>query len=275
MNNVSPNIKKEHKEIYKKEKNKKINRNNSFFDNYKNKFLNESKSKFNNSSSKNELQSTFVNVDNNITHTNININMMMDYEHINDINKNSVTSSEFRDGLLLNDLNNINNNNISKTINKSQNMKNFNLIEPKKYKSKDKVLRYLKLNKRKINNNSCNKLIIDKKNDMNEKTQNISTIKKSCKNFDKLNAYNKTIKNIFSNTDKIQIKNIKKNVNQNFKTNENKGINLNTDIILKNLKLIQKKKFKRKVNNRNNKYNNILSKSENKVFNQYKLRNNE
>ena len=133
-------------------------------------------------------------------------------------------------------------------------MKNFNLIEPKKYKSKDKVLRYLKLNKRKINNNSCNKLIIDKKNDMNEKTQNISTIKKSCKNFDKLNAYNKTIKNIFSNTDKIQIKNIKKNVNQNFKTNENKGINLNTDIILKNLKLIQKKKFKRKVNNRNNKY---------------------
>ena len=275
INKVSPIIKNDHKEIYKKEKNKKIKRNNSFFDNYKNKFLNESKSKFNNSSSKNELQSTFVNVDNNITHTNININMMMDYEHINDINKNSVTSSEFRDGLLLNDLNNINNNNISKTINKSQNMKNFNLIEPKKYKSKDKVLRYLKLNKRKINNNSCNKLIIDKKNDMNEKTQNISTIKKSCKNFDKLNAYNKTIKNIFSNTDKIQIKNIKKNVNQNFKTNENKGINLNTDIILKNLKLIQKKKFKRKVNNRNNKYNNILSKSENKVFNQYKLRNNE
>ena len=92
--NVSPNIKKEHKEIYKKEKNKKINRNNIFFDNYKNKFLNESKSKFNNnSSSKNELQSTFVNVDNNITHTNININMMMDYEHLNDINKNSITSS--------------------------------------------------------------------------------------------------------------------------------------------------------------------------------------
>ena len=271
---MNSNIKNENKKIYKKEKNKnhKITRNNSFFDDYKNKFLNESKNKHNNSSSKNELQSTFVNVDNNITHTNININMMMDYDHINEINKNSVTSSEFRDGLLLNDLDNINNQpKMSKSINKTQNINNYNLIEPKKYnKTRDKVLRYLKLNNRKINNNSYNKLIIEKKNDINEKTQtqNISTIKKSCKNFDKLNAYNRTIKNIFSNTEKIQIKKIKKNVNQNYKANENKGLNLNTDTIIKNIKMIKKSRLKRK-NNNNNEYN-IHCKSENKVSNQYK-----
>ena len=270
--NRNTNIKNENKIIHKKEKNKnqKIIRNNSFFDDYKNKFLNESKNKYNNSNSNNELQSTFVNVDNNITHTNININMMMDYDHIHEINKNSVTSSEFRDGLLLNDLGNLNNQqNISKSINKTQNINNYNIIEPKKYnKTRDKVLRYLKLNNRKIKNNNYNKLIIEKKNDMNEKTQNISTIKKSCKNFDKLNAYNRTIKNIFSNTEKIQIKKIKKNVNPNHKTNENKGLNLNTDTIIKNIKMIKKSKLKRKSNN-NNEYK-IQCKSENKVYNQFK-----
>ena len=84
-------------------KNQTIFKNNSFFDDYKNKFLNErnkNKISYNNNSSQNELQSTFVNVDNNITHTNININMMMDCDRVNDINKNSITSSEFRDGLL-------------------------------------------------------------------------------------------------------------------------------------------------------------------------------
>ena len=263
-------------EFYQKKKNdesnKKIKKNNSFFDDYKNKFLDErnrNKSTFNNSSSQNELQSTFVNVDNNITHTNININMMMDYDHINDINKNSITSSEFREGLLLNDLNQVNNKKIIRN-DKAKDIQKFNLVEPKIFnKSKDKVLRYLKLNKRKINNRSYNKLIIDRKNDMNEKTQNVSAIKKSCKNFDNINEYNRTIKNIFSNTEKIQIKNIKKNVKSNFITNYNKEkrinkINLNPDLIMNNLKLIQKNKYKRNETNYNSHDKN--NKSENNKY---------
>ena len=277
INNII-NIK-DNKEKLKKDKIKK--RNNSFFDDYKNKFLNESnKNKFNTSSTQNELQSTFVNVDNNITHTNININMMMDYDRMPDINKNSVTSSEFRDGLLLNDLNKINkvNNkqNLSISNNKNnnksnQNISNLNIIEPKKInKSRDKVIRYLKLNKKKINNNSYNKLIIDKKIDnLNDKTQNISAIKKSYKNFD-INDYNKTIKNIFNNTEKIQLKNIKKKINNNYQTNINqnkpeinKNINLNAQSIINNLKLINhKNKYKKIENNKRCK----ISKSESKIF---------
>jgi len=283
-NNNKMNIKnfisiKDNKEKLKKDKIKK--RNNSFFDDYKNKFLNESnKNKFNTSSTQNELQSTFVNVDNNITHTNININMMMDYDRIPDINKNSVTSSEFRDGLLLNDLNKINKVNNKKNLsisnnknnnNKSnQNISNLNIIEPKKItKSRDKVIRYLKLNKNKINNNSYNKLIIDKKMDnMNEKTQNISVIKKSCKNFD-IKDYNRTIKSIFNNTEKIQLKNIKKKINHNYQTNisQNKpqinNINLNAESIINNLKLINhKNKYKKIENNKRGK----ICKSESKIF---------
>ena len=276
INNIF-NIK-DNKEKLKKDKIKK--RNNSFFDDYKNKFLNESnKNKFNTSSTQNELQSTFVNVDNNITHTNININMMMDYDRIQDINKNSVTSSEFRDGLLLNDLNKINklNNKQSLSINKNQNNKNsqnisdLNIIEPKKItKSRDKAIRYLKLNKKKINNNSYNKLIIDKKIDnLNEKTQNISAIKKSCKNFD-IKDYNRTIKSIFNNTEKIQLKNIKKKINHNYQTNINqnkpeinKNINLNTESIINNLKLINHKNKYKKIEN-NKKFK--ICKSESKIF---------
>ena len=264
-------------EFYQKNKNnersnKKVTRTNSFFDDYKNKFLNErskNKNTFNNSSSHNELQSTFVNVDNNITHTNININMMMDYDHLNDINKNSITSSEFREGLLLND---INQKKDKKIINndKGINIQKYNLVEPKKFnKSKDKVLRYLKLNKRKINNRSYNKLIIDRKNDLNEKTQNVSAIKKSCKNFDNINEYNRTIKNIFNNTEKIQIRNIKKNIKSNFITKDNKEkrinkINLNPGIIMNNLKLIQKNQYKRNETNYNSHDKNC--KSENNKF---------
>jgi hypothetical protein len=51
--------------------------------------------------SKNTLKddnSTFVNVDNNITNNNININMMMDY--MKEV-KQSMTSSEFRDGMII------------------------------------------------------------------------------------------------------------------------------------------------------------------------------
>jgi len=271
---------KDNKEKLKKDKIKK--RNNSFFDDYKNKFLNESnKNKFNTSSTQNELQSTFVNVDNNITHTNININMMMDYDRIPDINKNSVTSSEFRDGLLLNDLNKINkvnnkknlsiNNNKNNNNKSNQNISDLNIIEPKKItKSRDKVIRYLKLNKKKINNNSYNKLIIDKKidNNINEKTQNISAIKKSCKNFD-IKDYNRTIKSIFNNTEKIQLKNIKKKINHNCQTNINQNkpqinnINLNAASIINNLKLINhKNKYKKIENNKRGK----ICKSESKIF---------
>ena len=59
--------------------------------------------------------------------------MMMDYEHLNDINKNSITSSEFREGLLLNDLNKING---KKIINndKSKSIQKNNLVKPKIYK---------------------------------------------------------------------------------------------------------------------------------------------
>ena len=291
-NRSSISIEKVNKEKINNDKNR-ITRNNSFFGDYKNKFLKESKkNKFNNSSSQNELQSTFVNVDNNITHTNININMMMDYDHLGDINKNSITSSEFRDGLLLNDLNNNynnnknknhinnnNNNNNNNNINKSPNLTNYNLIENKKFiKSKDKVLRYLKLNNRKIKNKSYNKLILDNKNDINEKSENISTIKKSSKNFDKTNDYNRTIKNIFSSTEKIQIKKIKKNISPIFKTNEKKqkklklnNINMDADAIINNLKLIQKNKYKRNENENNNihPYNHCKSEN-NKIFKIYK-----
>ena len=271
---------KDNKEKLKKDKIKK--RNNSFFDDYKNKFLNETnKNKFSTSSTQNELQSTFVNVDNNITHTNININMMMDYDRIPDINKNSVTSSEFRDGLLLNDLNKINkvnnkqslsiNNNKNNNSKSNQNISDLNIIEPKKInKTRDKVIRYLKLNKKKINNNSYNKLIIDKKNDnMNEKTQNISAIKKSYKNFN-IKDYNRTIKNIFNNTEKIQLKNTKKKISHNYQTNLNQNkpeinnnINFNAESIINNLKLINhKNKYKKIENNKRFK----ISKSENKIF---------
>ena len=274
INKKTKAIKNENNNIkFKNESNIKESQNISFFNDYKNKFLNQrnkSNDKFNNSSSQNELQSTFVNVDNNITHTNININMMMDYDHINDINKNSITSSEFRDGLLLNDLNKRYNKEI---INKekSQNIQNYNLVKPKKMaKSQDKVLRYLKLNKRKINNHSYNKLIIDRKTDINEKTQNISAIKKSCKNFYNINEYNRTIKNIFSNTEKILIKNNKKNINPNFMINENKrnkviklnNNNLNPNILINNLKLIPRNKYKKKENNKNTHYKNCKSENQ-------------
>ena len=278
INNII-NIK-DNKSKLKKDKIKK--RNNSFFDDYRNKFLNETnKNKFSTSSTQNELQSTFVNVDNNITHTNININMMMDYDRIPDINKNSVTSSEFRDGLLLNDLNKINkvnnkqslsiNNNKKNNSKSNQNISDLNIVEPKKInKSRDKVIRYLKLSKKKINNNSYNKLIIDKKNDnMNEKTQNISAIKKSYKNFN-IKDYNRTIKNIFNNTEKIQLKNIKKKISHNYQTNINQNkpeinnnINFNAESIINNLKLINhKNKYKKIENNKRFK----ISKSESKIF---------
>ena len=279
-NNINHKSKSVNKENSKKNiylENKKRIKNNTFFKDYKNKFLNESNNnKFNNDTSQNELQSTFVNVDNNITHTNININMMMDYDKLNNLNKNSVTSSEFKEGLLLNDINQIiKRKNINDNINKQE---NNNLFDSKKYfKNNDNTLKYLKLNKRKINNNSYNKLIKDRKNENNDKTQSVSMIKKSCKNFYNFDEYNRTIKNIFSNTEKIQIKNAKKNITPNFKINQNKkrkikinNINLNTDTIINNLKLIKNNKIL-KNEKMNNQYkfcrseNNGLIKISNKI----------
>ena len=60
-------------------KNNKRIKSNTFYG--ENKF--KDKIKFNNSSSQNQLQKTYVNVGNNISHTNININMMMDYNNKN------------------------------------------------------------------------------------------------------------------------------------------------------------------------------------------------
>ena len=171
-----------HENTFNKNHNKKnkINKSNTFFndDKIKNK-------KIFNSSSKNNQQKTYVNVDNNITHTNININMMMDIENKKDINKNCITFSDY--------------------INKSSG----------KLKLKDRKFKKIKLNNKKINNNSYNKLIKEKKNGLVSKTLNLSAIKKfpnyvRKNNNDSFN-YNKAIKNIFSNTEKILLKKKERN----------------------------------------------------------------
>ena len=171
-----------HENTFNKNHNKKnkINKSNTFFDDDKIK-----NKKIFNSSSKNNQQKTYVNVDNNITHTNININMMMDIENKKDINKNCITFSDY--------------------INKSSG----------KLKLKDRKFKKIKLNNKKINNNSYNKLIKEKKNGLVSKTLNLSAIKKfpnyvRKNNNDSFN-YNKAIKNIFSNTEKILLKKKERN----------------------------------------------------------------
>ena len=171
-----------HENIFNKNHNtkNKIIKSNTFFDDDKMK-----NKKIFNSSSKNNQQKTYVNVDNNITHTNININMMMDIENKKDINKNCITFSDY--------------------INKSSG----------KLKLKDRKFKKIKLNNKKINNNSYNKLIKEKKNGLVSKTLNLSAIKKfpnyvRKNNNDSFN-YNKAIKNIFSNTEKILLKKKERN----------------------------------------------------------------
>jgi hypothetical protein len=72
--------------------------------------------------------STFVNVDNNITHNNININMMLDY--MKEV-KQTITSSEFVDGIVLDQLDfssdfiNNNNNNLNLENNFNNSCKEF------------------------------------------------------------------------------------------------------------------------------------------------------
>ena len=171
-----------HENTFNKNHNKKnkIIKSNTFFDDDKMK-----NKKIFNSSSKNNQQKTYVNVDNNITHTNININMMMDIENKKDINKNCITFSDY--------------------INKSSG----------KLKLKDRKFKKIKLNNKKINNNSYNKLIKEKKNGLVSKTLNLSAIKKFPnyvrKNNNNSFNYNKAIKNIFSNTEKILLKKKERN----------------------------------------------------------------
>ena len=166
-NNKNNNIKDKSENNLNQNKKNKIIKSNTFFDdnNIKDKIII-------NSESKDKLQKTYVNVGNNINHTNININMLMDYE-------------------------NKSNENINKSCFAN--------------KSSNKLYKHIKLNNKKISNKSYNKLIKEKKHGLIFKTLNLSTIKKNKCNLSKINNdnfnYNKTIKSIFSNTEKFLIKN--------------------------------------------------------------------
>ena len=179
-NNKNNNIKNENENIFNKNKNNKIIKSNTFFDDSK------IRDKTIISPLKNKQQKTYVNVGNNITHTNININMLMDYE-------NKLNENKFKSGYI--------------------------------YKSNDKLYRHIKLNNKKISNKSYNKIIKGKKHGLICKTLNLSSIKKNQNDLSKINNknfnYNKTIKNIFSNTENFLI-----NKGRNTDTKKKKNINL-------------------------------------------------
>ena len=179
-NNKNNNIKNENENIFNKNKNNKIIKSNTFFDDSK------IRDKTIISPLKNKQQKTYVNVGNNITHTNININMLMDYE-------NKLNENKFKSGYI--------------------------------YKSNDKLYRHIKLNNKKISNKSYNNIIKGKKHGLICKTLNLSSIKKNQNDLSKINNknfnYNKTIKNIFSNTEKFLI-----NKGRNTDTKKKKNINL-------------------------------------------------
>ena len=179
-NNKNNNIKNENENIFNKNKNNKIIKSNTFFDDSK------IRDKTIISPLKNKQQKTYVNVGNNINHTNININMLMDYE-------NKLNENKFKSGYI--------------------------------YKSNDKLYRHIKLNNKKISNKSYNKIIKGKKHGLICKTLNLSSIKKNQNDLSKINNknfnYNKTIKNIFSNTEKFLI-----NKGRNTDTKKKKNINL-------------------------------------------------
>ena len=224
-------------------KNNKRIKSNTFYE--ENKF--KDKIKFNNSSSQNQLQKTYVNVGNNISHTNININMLMDYNNKNSsknlkldkINENINASKELKSNFIL-DESKIKNDNKDYI----RNFENSDFINKSgnKYKSYDKILKYKSLKNKKINNNSYNKLIKEKKNVLICKTLNLSSIKKPKTVFGKIKKnnfnYNKTIKNIFGNTEKIKLKNKERN------TTNNKSINLNVNNYFTDFKLYNKNKNK-------------------------------
>ena len=234
-------------EDLKQNKNNKNIKNNTFFgeEKFKNNKI------FNNSTSQNKLQKTYVNVDNNITHTNININMMMDYNNRNRTSKNLRTNTLNKNAITQNNLlldeSSIKND-------KKEKIKNFEFFNKSgnKYKSSEKIFKHIKLRNKKISNNSYNKLIKEKKNILICKTLNLSHIKKPRKMFCKINNnsfnYNKTIKNIFSNTEKILLKNKERNTVT--IGNNHKNINLNDNKIFTNFELSNK--YKRKINKNEN-----------------------
>ena len=192
-NNKSNNIKDKSENNLNQNKKNKIIKSNTFFDdnNIKDKIII-------NSESKDKLQKTYVNVGNNINHTNININMLMDYE-------------------------NKSNENINKSCFAN--------------KSSNKLYKHIKLNNKKISNKSYNKLIKEKKHGLIFKTLNLSTIKKNKCNLCKINNdnfnYNKTIKSIFSNTEKFLIKNRGRNTD----TKKSKNLKLVMNSIFTDYKM--------------------------------------
>ena len=192
-NNKSNNIKDKSENNLNQNKKNKIIKSNTFFDdsNIKDKIVI-------NSESKDKPQKTYVNVGNNINHTNININMLMDYE--NKSNEN-INKSSFAN------------------------------------KSSNKLYKHIKLNNKKISNKSYNKLIKEKKHGLIFKTLNLSTIKKNKCNLCKINNdnfnYNKTIKSIFSNTEKFLIKNRGRNTD----TKKSKNLKLVMNSIFTDYKM--------------------------------------
>ena len=192
-NNKSNNIKDKSENNLNQNKKNKIIKSNTFFDdsNIKDKIVI-------NSESKDKPQKTYVNVGNNINHTNININMLMDYE-------------------------NKSNENINKSCFAN--------------KSSNKLYKHIKLNNKKISNKSYNKLIKEKKHGLIFKTLNLSTIKKNKCNLSKINNdnfnYNKTIKSIFSNTEKFLIKNRGRNTD----TKKSKNLKLVMNSIFTDYKM--------------------------------------
>ena len=156
---------------------------------------------------------------------NIQMETLVDYYEKNNINKNDINNNENKNKKILNVGNNITHTNI-----------NINMM-----------MDYKKSKNKKINNNSYNKIIKEKKNELINKTLNLSYIKKSKERFYKNNNksfnYNKTIKSIFSNTEKILIKNKGRNT---VTKNKNKNnINLVMNSFLTDFKLGNKYKNKK------------------------------
>ena len=192
-NNKSNNIKDKSENNLNQNKKNKIIKSNTFFDdnNIKDKIVI-------NSESKDKPQKTYVNVGNNINHTNININMLMDYENKSNENINKIAFAN---------------------------------------KSRNKLYKHTKLNNKKISNKSYNKLIKEKKHGLIFKTLNLSTIKNNKCNLCKINNdnfnYNKTIKSIFSNTEKF----LKKNRGRNTDTKKSKNLKLVMNSIFTDYKM--------------------------------------
>ena len=127
-------------------------------------------------------------------------------------------------------------------------MKKFDFINKNmsKYKSYDKIFKYKNIQNKKINDSGYDKLIKEKKNGLICKTLNLSNIKKPRNIFRKIKNnnfnYNKTIKNIFVNTEKIKLK--KKGRNTVTIGNNNKSINLNVNNFFNDFKINNKNKRK-------------------------------